>query len=458
MSRYKAYPEYKDSGIETIGSIPYDWQVWKWKHLLLSPMTYGANEAALDDNRSHPRYIRITDMNPDGTLRDDSFKSLTPTVAKDYLLEDGDLLVARTGATVGKSFLYKREFGISCFAGYLIRARVNQKIVNPKFVYWYMQSGQYWKFVSGSQIQATIQNVSAEKYGDMEFAIPDLTPLCEKIANFLDHETAKIDTLIAKQQELIKLLKEKRQAVISHAVTKGLNPNAPMRDSGVEWLGEVPAHWITGKCGYHFSFLSGFAFPSVGFSTNEENPKLLRGINVGVSALKWNETVFWERKPGDGLDEFMLKDGDLVIGMDRPWISDGVRVAKVTSSDLPCLLLQRVALIRVEGELHVDYIFRFFSSGMFVAHFSPETTGVSVPHISPDQIKNFQISLPPIEEQLEIIEYLEEKISRIDSLISEAENAIELMQERRTALISAAVTGKIDVRDWQPPVSEAQAA
>jgi restriction endonuclease S subunit len=108
----------------------------------------------------------------------------------------------------------------------------------------------------------------------------------QKIANFLDHETAKIDTLIAKQQELIKLLKEKRQAVISHAVTKGLNPNAPMRDSGVEWLGEVPAHWGTGKC-VIILFCLDLRFHR-GFSTNEENPIVAR--NFGVSSLKWNET------------------------------------------------------------------------------------------------------------------------------------------------------------------------
>jgi len=314
-----------------------------------------------------------------------------------------------------------------------------------------------------SALQATTdslrdgKSISFDQFGAIGLVLPSIEEQ-QKIANFLDHETAKIDTLIAKQQELIKLLKEKRQAVISHAVTKGLNPNAPMRDSGVEWLGEVPEHWATGKCGHYLSILPGYAFPSQQFSSDESNPKLLRGINVGVSSLRWSDTVYWERKSGDGLDNFVLKEGDLVIGMDRPLISEGTRVAKVTKEDMPCLLLQRVALMRTCNALEVDFLHRLLASEMFVAHFSPETTGVSVPHISPDQIKSFLIPIPPLMEQQLIIKHLNVTIRRFDTLIQESESGIELMQERRTALISAAVTGKIDVRDWQAPSETALAA
>ena len=115
------------------------------------------------------------------------------------------------------------------------------------------------------------------------------------------------------------------------------------KDSGVEWLGNVPEHWEVGKCGFYLTVLSGFAFPSAGFSGDASNAKLLRGINVGVSKLKWDETVYWQRMEGDDLDIYELTAGDVVIGKDRPEIGDGMRVAKVTPSDLPCLLLQRVA-------------------------------------------------------------------------------------------------------------------
>jgi len=141
-----------------------------------------------------------------------------------------------------------------------------------------------------------------------------------------------------------------------------------------------------------------------------------------------------------------MAEGDLVIGMDRPLISEGMRVAKVTTADLPSLLLQRVASLKVGPRMNTDYLHHLLASEMFVAHFSPETTGVSVPHISPDQINNFVIPIPPLYEQVAIVEHVRGRLSSFDGLITEAVSAVDLLQERRSALISAAVTGQIDVR------------
>jgi type I restriction enzyme S subunit len=141
-----------------------------------------------------------------------------------------------------------------------------------------------------------------------------------------------------------------------------------------------------------------------------------------------------------------MKAGDLVIGMDRPLISDGIRVAKVKDSDLPCLLLQRVASLKIGKLLNADFLLGLLSSEMFVAHFSPDTTGVSVPHISPEQINNFVIPVTPISEQQEITGFISAEAAKFDCLTAEAQRAIDLLQERRTALISAAVAGQIDVR------------
>ena len=144
-----------------------------------------------------------------------------------------------------------------------------------------------------------------------------------------------------------------------------------------------------------------------------------------------------------------MQEGDIVIGMDRPLISEGIRVAKVKESDLPCLLLQRVASIKANEHLYADYLLMLLSSNMFAAHFAPDTTGVSVPHISPDQIGNFVIPIPTVDEQKRIFSFVSSESRKLLELILKAEEAISLMQERRTAVISAAVTGKIDVRDWQ---------
>jgi len=353
---------------------------------------------------------------------------------------------------------WKCGLGVSKFDGIVSPAysvfRFNGN-ASPDYMHYLLRTDTYtghFKTRSTGVIDSRLR-LYPESFGDVSLVLPSIKEQ-EKIVGFLDHEIAKIDALIEKQQRLIELLKEKRQAVISHAVTKGLNPNAPMKDSGVEWLGEVPAHWAVGKCGFHVSILSGYAFQSSGFSDNDEDAKLLRGINVGVNSLKWNEVVYWRRKPSDGLDAYVMKAGDIVIGMDRPLIGEGIRVAKVKESDLPCLLLQRVASIKVSEHLDADYLLMLLSSDMFAAHFMPDMTGVSVPHISPDQIGNFVIPIPMIDEQKQIFLFVSKESHKLLELIVKAEDAISLMQERRTALISAAVTGKIDVRDWQAAAAQ----
>jgi type I restriction enzyme S subunit len=297
----------------------------------------------------------------------------------------------------------------------------------------------------GKGIVADLWSTNYSEMKNISLAVP---PSDEQsaIAVFLDRETGKIDALIAEQEKLLSLLAEKRLATISHAVTRGLNPNAPMKDSGVPWLGEVPAHWIVSKCGQYLSILSGFAFPSSRFSQDESDVKLLRGVNVGVSALRWEDVVYWRREIGDRLDAYELRTGDLVIGMDRPLIADGMRVARVKEGDLPCLLLQRVASIKAGPLLSTGFLMYLLASEMFVAHFAPEVSGVSVPHISPDQIASFVIPLPPIEEQASILFFLDAEVVKLEVLEAQTARAVVLLKERRSALIAAAVTGKIDVR------------
>jgi type I restriction enzyme S subunit len=311
----------------------------------------------------------------------------------------------------------------------------------------YMLSANY--FIE--QVIARSTGVSYPAINASELvAIPALLPpLAEQsaIATFLDRETAKIDALIAVQQRLIELLQEKRQAVISHAVTKGLNPDAPMKDSGIEWLGDVPEHWQVGRLAFYVTMLSGFAFPSQGFTDEESQWRLLRGINVGVGAIRWDDVVYWIRANDDDLDRYELRCGDLVIGMDRPLIADGMRVARLSENDVPALLLQRVVRLTPTPDLDPEYLQHLIASEMFVAHFSPETTGVSVPHISPDQIGAFVIPIPPIAEQRAIVARAAHKAGELEALKEEARRSTELLQERRSALISAAGTGDLDLRD-----------
>ena len=208
----------RDPGIPWLGEIPAHWTATRMKFLATEPLAYGANEAALEDDPTFPRFVRITDVDSEGNLRDETFKSLPPEVAEPYLLRDGDVLLARSGATVGKAFIYKPAWGIACFAGYLIRCRCNTVLMQPDFLFAYTQTEPYWWQVREGTIQATIQNFSAEKYGDLVVTVPPLEEQKAIIAH-IAAETAMLDALRSATERTIALLKERRAALIAAAVT-----------------------------------------------------------------------------------------------------------------------------------------------------------------------------------------------------------------------------------------------
>lgn len=207
----------KDSGIEWIGEIPEHWTFTVFKKFLSEPMQYGANEPAEECNYNDPRYIRITDIKDDGTLRDDTFKSLPLEKAKEYMLNKGDLLFARSGATVGKTFLYKEDYA-ACFAGYLIKARCNKNVLLPNFVFYYTLSNVYQNWKNSIFIQSTIQNIGADKYSVMPIIVSSLSEQ-QSIANYLDQKCSEIDELISIKQQKIEKLKDYKKSLIFECVT-----------------------------------------------------------------------------------------------------------------------------------------------------------------------------------------------------------------------------------------------
>ena len=210
--------EMKDSGIEWLGKIPKHWEVKKLKYVVGTPLKYGANEPAVDEIFSNPRYIRITDFGKDGKLRRDTFKSLTLEKAENYLLEQGDVLFARSGATVGKTFLFNEYDGIACFAGYLIKAKCNPKIMNYKFLYAFTNSSGYEGWKDSISQSATIENIGADKYNQLKLPVPPIEEQ-KQIINFIESEEIRINTIITKTQQEITLLKEYKTALISEVVT-----------------------------------------------------------------------------------------------------------------------------------------------------------------------------------------------------------------------------------------------
>lgn len=440
------YAATRDSGILWLGNVPSHWKVCPLKHLI-SLRSGGTPSKARDDfwGGSVP-WASAKDLK--SAQVSDTADRLTELAVAEGSVElnpTGSILILVRGMMLARAFPVVET---------LVPMAINQdlKAVHPKrgmtssFLAWTLRGTARESLDRCSEAGHGTKALRMEDWLTMPFPVP---PSQEQvaIAAFLDGETAKIDALIEEQRRLIALLKEKRQAVISHAVTKGLDPHAPMKDSGIDWLGEVPAHWTVAPLKRTAAVLAGYAFAANAFSHDDNNPRLLRGINLSASGIRWNEdTVYWERSEGDGLSAWELRVGDVVLGMDRPWIGDGLRVAEITESDLPCMLLQRVAAVRADCPSAQRFILHCLLHEAFFHHCAPEMTGVSVPHISGGQIEEFRMPIPPAEEMDAIATHIDNRSNEFAALITAAQSAIELLGERRAALISAAVTGKIDVR------------
>jgi type I restriction enzyme S subunit len=269
------------------------------------------------------------------------------------------------------------------------------------------------------------------------------------IVGFLDHETARIDALIEEQQRLIELLKEKRQALISHAVTKGLDPMVPMKDSGVEWLGEVPAHWDVAR-------VKNMAKLESGHTPSKEYPEYWEGGDIPWVSLNDSKQL----KVVDYIDEprYMIT----ALGMNNSsarllparavvFTRDAtIGLAAITTREM-CVSQHLIAWICIKILMLPEYLLLvFYAMEEELGRF---TFGATLKTIGMPDVRKLTTTVPPLTEQAEIVAEVRSKRDLISRLISEGENGIALLQERRSALISAAVTGKIDVRGWQPPAS-----
>lgn len=416
--------------MEWVGGIPKHWNV-------LPAFAAATNECIKNSDGLETNVLSLSYGNIVERDIENNFGLLPDSFNTYQIVNVGDIILRLTDLQNDKRSL---RVGLSKLNGIITSAYL--KLVCKSM----LQYGYAYRLLHSYDTTKVFYGMGGGLRQSMKFddfrRLPFLIPTQEEqrtIAAFIDYETARIDQLIAKQQQLIEFLKEKRQAVISHAVK--IRPN----EKHV-------------KISHVIDLLTGFPFPSSDFKQSGENRiRLLRGVNVGVDQVKWDDTVFWDSQNCDSLKGYHLQCGDIVFGMDRPWISNGARVAEISNDDMPCLLLQRVARIRANHLAYQPFIKLCLASNEFRAYVEADLTGVSVPHISPEQIKSFIIRDLSYEEQVSVTTDALNKLWKLKILEQTALNAIDLIQERRTALISAAVTGKIDLRGWQPPKSEVAA-
>ena len=418
--KYQQYDEYKQVTLGWLDSLPSHWQVKKLKYLgdSIIGLTYSPDDVVQFEDKG-TLVLRSSNVQNKKLAFDDNVyvKKEIPEKLRTQL---GDILIcARNGsrALIGKNAeIDESAVGLTFGAFMMIFRSEHNRYLS------YVFNSAIFEYQSGTFLTATINQLTSSNLNSFEVPLP---PKAEqaKIANFLDHETAQIDSLIDKQQTLIQLLKEKRQAVISHAVTKGLNPNAPMKDSGVEWLGEVPEHWNIVKLSYRMKLLSG----------------------DGITSQDIEPTGQYPVYGGNGLrgytDRYNCEGHHVLIGR------QGALCGNINLAQGKFFATEHAVVVYPYQDFNISFLsefLRFMDLGQY-------SVSAAQPGISVERINGLKILVPPYYEQTEIGEHVENIIKRFEDLSTKANQQIKLLQERRTALISAAVTGKIDVRGWQSP-------
>lgn len=417
--RYVAYPAYKPPMAKWQDDVPEG-----WRSLALGRMFRRVKRSGFSDEELLSVYRDFGVMPKES--RDDNFNKASEDLSPYQLVRAGDLVMNKMKAWQG-SIAMSEHRGIVSPAYFVYEAwRANDERMAPKYIHYLLRSPAYiTQYLRRSKgIRVNQWDLDPGPFEKIEVLLPSLEEQTQ-IAKFLDYETANIDALIEKQQQLIALLKEKRQAVISHAVTKGLNPDAPMRDSSVEWIGAVPTHWSVLATGRVSDLTTG------GRDTQDANPTGEYPFFVRSQTVEQIDTYSFE---GEGV----LTSGD------------GAGVGKIFHYYFGRLEFhQRVYLFHNFRRITGRFFFYFLREHLAIVALAGNAKS-TVDSLRRPMLRAFPVCLPPVAEQEAITKFLDETVARIDALIAMQDGFRELLQERRTALISAAVTGKIDVRAWSP--------
>ena len=392
------YESYKDSGVEWLGEVPEHWGIVRLRYLCKIE-TGDADTVDSNEDGSYPFFVR------------------SPNIEKinRYTHDCEAILTAGDGVGVGKVFHYFDGKFCAHQRVYIFRQFEG---VQGKFFFHYLKE-LFLRVVLEGTAKSTVDSLRRPMIADFLMTVPYIEEQ-SIIADFLDQETAKIDNLIAEQQQLIELLKEKRQAVISHAVTKGLNPDVTMKDSGVEWLGEVPEHWNIVKLKQIASIQNGRDYKHIETEFNGYPV-----IGSGGTFTRASEFIY------SGESVLLGRKGTINKPLyinESFWVVDTMFYTKINP----------------------QYSAKYLYYCSLTIHFDYYSTSTALPSMTQESLGNIFFAISSLDEQQKIAQFLDQETAKIDNLIAESTNLISLSKERRSALISSAVTGKIDVRNYVP--------
>lgn len=428
---FPCYPKYKASGFLWLGDVPEHWTLKRLGHY------FEERRERASDTEFEPLSVTKHGIVP---RLESAAKTQDGDNRKKVLA--GDFVINSRSDRKGSSGLSPLDGSVSLICTVLIPTGLHGPFIHHLFRSELFQE-EYYRWGKG-----IVADLWSTNFSDMKNIVLGVPSEAEQtqIARFLDHETARIDALIEEQQRLIELLKEKRQAVISHAVTKGLDPTAPMKDSGVEWLGEVPAHWQVCKLSFRYSVELGKMLDEKR-NTGANPVPYLRNQDVQWGAVNIDELPLMDIEPAE-YGRYTVRLGDLLV-------CEGGDVGRAAIwRHIDSIIGYQKALHRLRPESPKSDTAEFFFYTLMAAKslgvFEESDTKATISHLPAEKFRQYRFAFPPLEEQQKIAAVMGEILERSNETISYAERTITLLQERRSALISAAVTGKIDVRGWQP--------
>lgn len=418
-----------------IGNIPVEWDIEEIGDLYSSQ--YGYTESAKDEDTG-TKFLRITDISENGQVKWNTvpYCEIEEKDLEKFKLETGDLLVARIGATTGKTCLINTDVEQSVFASYLIRLqRKNEKII-PSFGFYFTQSKLYWDQINANKGGKLKKGVSATLLKTLKVPVPDNT---EQKA--IAQKLTVIRNAIEQTQAVIEATEALKKSMMKHLFTYGpvpANQTDQVKLKETE-IGLVPEEWRMAKLGKFVDVKGGYAFKSKDYS--EDGIRVLRISNVSFGFADWEDVQYL---PNDFLEknsDYGLKTGDLVMAMTRPVVSGGIKVAKLKERDVPSLLNQRVCKFEPSNEINTDYLFQIIFNKSFIEAVSLGAIGSHQPNISATQIKNIKIPIPDIDLQKKIAKQL----NKIDEKLSAERDKKSTLESLFNSTLESLMSAKIRV-------------
>ncbi|MFJ5691746.1 restriction endonuclease subunit S [Providencia stuartii] len=433
------YDSYMNSGVEKVGQIPESWTVKRLKFATL------INANTLPENTSNKYELEYVDIGSvsfeNGIEKTEHFLFENAPSRARRKARLGDVVVS-TVRTYLKAIAFIDETAATYTYSTGFAVVSPRSELHSKFLAYYVKSNAFTE-----QVDLVAKGMSYPAINSTELS--NLYVVCAPIqeqlliANYLDKKTALIDEAISIKEKQINLLKERKQIIIQQAVTQGLDPNVPMKDSGVDWIGKIPEHWEVKRIKHVGKIINGYAFPSDAFI--QEGARVMKISNIQTMRLDWSDSSYVDALWLDKTAQFRIYKGDLVFALTRPVISTGIKAALV-DTDEPILLNQRNAVFRPNDTCDKNWIYFVLLTKGFINDFEMQIdiTGQQ-PNISTVAIGNLPFPLPPELEQKVIVSDLSRRCALLDMAVDDQIAQIERLKEYKTSLINSAVTGKIKI-------------